>query len=398
MFWSKKDTEERNYQLIIDSMFKASGVFIDESIIEKIPLLKECINLISNQVAQLPIHVHKRDTSKAIECLNDYREYVLNNEPNEFSNGYAFKYDLVKDYLLYGVSYHLIEREGLNIKSFTRVNPKSVNLKKYLDSNGRVVDIDVEYTLNNKRCTTNIYNFFIVSNSSDFNSKGILNSSEFLKLIAEQNKLLQTAITNMAHPSGILHSKSRLTREVIDRLRESWSNLYNGTSNAGKTVILEEGLEYKQIKIDLSGFSLNDNKEHFDNDIKSLFGLNIIDVSDHYQFATKVIAPITVAIESALDKQLLKESEKTQGYYFEFDIKELERGSISMKADTATKLLKAGVFSLDEARRFVNTDDWFGGASDRLMLDLGTVMLSKDGNLTVANLGSTTDINNNKSI
>ncbi len=57
----------------------------------------------------------------------------------------------------------------------------------------------------------------------------------------------QNFFENFARPDGVLHTEAKLTDSVYERLVEKWDQKFRGSNNAGKTAILEQGLDYKPI-------------------------------------------------------------------------------------------------------------------------------------------------------
>lgn len=54
---------------------------------------------------------------------------------------------------------------------------------------------------------------------------------------------------NSASPGGVLRHPNRLSDPAAERLRETWTGRQAGVKNAGKTAILEEGMEWQSIGI-----------------------------------------------------------------------------------------------------------------------------------------------------
>lgn len=52
-----------------------------------------------------------------------------------------------------------------------------------------------------------------------------------------------------ARPSGVLQTAKKLTEDAAKRLRQQWEDLRSGIQNAGRTAILEEGLEWKPMQL-----------------------------------------------------------------------------------------------------------------------------------------------------
>lgn len=107
-----KTNEERSFNMSLSEIFQPTNVYISEKVINKIPVVAESVNLICGSIAQMPIYLYKEENLKVNRKYSDYREFLLNQESNEFEASFDFKYKLVQDLLYYGKSYHYIENEG----------------------------------------------------------------------------------------------------------------------------------------------------------------------------------------------------------------------------------------------------------------------------------------------
>lgn len=56
-------------------------------------------------------------------------------------------------------------------------------------------------------------------------------------------------MSNGARPSGVLKMPKTLSKEAAQRLRDQWAAFTSGLQNAGRTAILEEGLEWQSIQL-----------------------------------------------------------------------------------------------------------------------------------------------------
>ncbi|GEP66346.1 head HK97 family portal protein [Clostridium beijerinckii] len=387
----KKETiiEERNYAVVLSELFSASRIYISEDTIYSIPAVVEALDLICGSVSQLPIYMYKEDINGQVERVRGHRlEKVLNEENNDLEYAANYKAQMIKDLLLYGNHYSYIERNSLQVKGLHRISPKTVTIKKLADSNGVLRGASVSYSLNNITNAKDIYEFLIITKNSEdgFSGKGILSSKEILEIILSQNKVLQKALTNAVRPSGILKASGRLTKDAIDRLKQSWNNFYSGVDNTGKTVILEEGLEYKEISMSLDGLELVENKKAFDTDIKKLFGIDSITNND--ELLKRVISPILVNIEGALNKSLLLEREKKEGYFLRFNTSELSRPNELEKVQIVSELLKNGLCTLNEGRAMLDINPYVDSKDDFLLLNLGSVMFKRSGDVFIPNMNA----------
>lgn len=379
--------EERSFKMALSQAFTTSNIYINDSVIEKIPSISENINLISGTIAQMPVYLYTEDKSlRVLRKNNDYREFLLNNESSEFETSYNWKYTLVRDLLLYGKSYSYIQRQGNKIIGLHRVDPKTVTKKEYIDDKGIMKDIEIHYTLNNKSCKANIFDFLIIEKGN-----GILNSTNLLELMMQYDDTVKTALKNVVIPSGILKTTGRLTQSAIEKLKVSWNSIYSGGANAGKTVILEEGLEYKSLDISVEKLQLPQIKSNFTEDVERLFNMHNID-SDEL-FLKRVLSPLICCIENSLDKHILLEREKKQNYYFRFNTKELLRPSYIEQANAVVQLVKGGIITINEGRSYLDEKPFFENNNDKLLLSLGNCLANKEMDIQILNLGKTLDSN-----
>ena len=214
--------------------------------------------------------------------------------------------------------------------------------------------------------------------------------------MVEHDKTLESGLKNVARPLGVLKTSSRLTKPALDRLKESWQSLYSGGSNAGKTVILEEGLEFSSIDVNLSNLQAIEMKEQFVEDVERLFGLH--NIKSDEEFLKRTLSPIISCIESSMNKSILLEREKREGYYFRTDTSELLRPSTQEQYTMIANAVKNGIMTVNEGRQILDLPNFFVNSDngDKLLLSLGNVLIDSNWNSTILNLGQT--INNKGSV
>lgn len=215
--------------------------------------------------------------------------------------------------------------------------------------------------------------------------KGILNSSDLLELIIGHTNTLKSVLKNASLPFGILQASGRLTDSTIQRLRQSWSNLYSGSRNAGKVVILEEGLEYKSFDINIEQLQMVKQKEQLISEIERLFNLH--DIKSDDEFLKRTLSPLITCIENAIDKNLLLEKEKKENYFFRFDTRELLRPSTKEQYEVVALAVQKGLMTINEARQYLDLPIFFKPEHDKLILSLGNCLADKNLNVDVLNLG-----------
>jgi HK97 family phage portal protein len=394
----------------IYSMFTTSSDVTEEQAM-KIPSVVACVELITGSIAQLPIYLYKQNEKNEVERVpNDKRVFLLNNEPNSLINAYNFKKKLAKDFLLYGVSYTKKEMIRNNVEALNTFPMTNVYVTKYLiDGYKYDADIRLTYVGSNKEKMERIFKpdelVIVVKDTEDgVTGKGVLTAgAETLTLALNEVEYTSNILKNGALPIGVIETMNKLSENAIKRLRSGWESLYGGSKNAGKTVILEEGLQYKPISIKPNDMQLVESKKITISEIARLFNVpeSMLNADankyasneqNNLHFLQYTLAPIISAIESALDKSLLLENEKEDGYYFRFDVSEILRTTEKEKIESAATGLTKGLYSLNETRAKLDMhkleDDYF-------IWSLGNVLYNpKTGEIIVPNMQGSGDLDN----
>ncbi|MEG1873597.1 MAG: phage portal protein, partial [Ruthenibacterium sp.] len=175
-----------------------------------------------------------------------------------------------------------------------------------------------------------------------------------------ENFLVKTG----GNKKGFLKSQKKLSEEAMDALKRAFKKMYR--NNSENVVVLNEGLEFKESSNTSVEMQLNENKKTNAHEMCKLFNMppSIIDGTakeeENALFFKVCISPILVAMETALNKDLLLQSEKAPANakgccnYFAVDTKELLKSDI-VKRYTAYKLaIESNIMQIDECRYLEN--------------------------------------------
>ena len=412
-FLKEEKNEERNMSTgtSITSLFGENENISEQNVL-KIPTVKACVELITGTIAQLPIYLYRETGDGSVEKIEDYRCVLLNDEPNEFQTGYSFKKHMVSDYILHGAAYSYIDREGNTITELRNLKSSSIRVDKYIKDGFRVVDADIHImateegrivrdTQGNAKINQTLkpYDCIIALNESTdgVTSKGVLEyGKDVFRVAMEEKKYTSSIYKNGALPLGILKTSGRLTQPAVERLKASWQSLYSGSQNSGKTVVLEEGLDYTPVSLKPGDLLLTENRKDTISDICKLFNLpeSLVDVTkikygsleqNNIHFLQYTLSPIITSIESGLNKSLLLEEEKRKGYFFAFDTSEVLRSTDKEKYEAAKVAVDGGLMSVNEARYKLNLP---AIQDDVMKWSLGNVLYYPEtGEMKIPNMG-----------
>ena len=365
-------------------------------------------DLISSTIARLPIQIYKKGTKGEQVILDEDRRYkILNKEPNNNMSGINLKKRIVMDYLLHGNSYLIPEWNRNEIVALYHVPPKNVNIKKYarkgteyiIDGKIGIQGIDGTYVKDFDPDELVI----ILKNSDDgLQSKGVLDlNSELLELALRQQRYSSSILENGSLPLAVLQVPTKLTEKAMNNIKNSWVRNYQGGNNAGKTVVLEEGVEYKPVSLNPNELDLTSGKKDTMSDIARLFNIpeSMINADankynsneqNNIHLLQYTLSPIISVIETAFERSLLLEDEKNNGYRIQIDTSSILATTEAEKIKSTNEALKGGIISINEARRrhgYRVIDD------DYMMWSLGAVFYNKEsGRMTIPNMGANIDL------
>lgn len=370
----------------IDSFF-GSSVLISEEQAMQIPSVSASIDLITGSIAQLNFKLMKKDDETGEVTLrnDDYRLYLLNRQPNENMDAYSYKREMVKDYLLYGASDTVIERNLNKIQSLYLLPTKQISVQVYVKNGYKKYS---KTTLNNASGTTTFEDWQLMSVLKDskdgLTGIGVLQKNhEVLNLARSENRYTASILQNGALPVGVLKTAGKLNDKSFAKLKASWANLYSGSDKAGKTVILEEGLDYSPISMKPNDLELTESKKSTLSNISRIFNIpeSMINANankygsneqNNLNFLQYCISPIISAIEGAVNKELLLESEKEEGYYFKLDPSKLLQTTRKDRAEAVATEYNNGLISFWEARSEIDRPKTV--EEDYFKMSLGSVL------------------------
>ncbi|USK33526.1 phage portal protein [Bacillus sp. F19] len=375
--FSKADIETRA-EPTVDGSFSLDSLFVTDAITEekvlKIPTAKACLDLITSNIAQMPVYLYKENPDGSIEKITDKRVKLLNHESNEFLNGYGLKKNMAKDFLLHGASYVSIIEAGNTILELHPLPARSVLVQKRVQNGYRTVGADILLSSSENGATNDInrkpvkfkpYELMITLQETHdgLTSKGIISyGQDIFKQAMSEIEYTKNLYERGALPLGLLKTAGRMTEEQANTLRTAWANLYGGVKNSAKTVVLQEGMDYQALSLNPEEMQLTQAKQGTNSEICKLFNVPEGLVNPHAKsyytsieqnqlhFLKHTLAPIISVLEASMDRALLLESEKDSGYFFRFDTSELVRATEQERVETAVTGIQGGLFTINEAR------------------------------------------------
>ena len=402
-------TEERSLtrQLNIGLHGFLSGVSDDMYTAEQIlsiPVAKACCDLIVNSIKSLPIELYERvDNNTVRQITDDYRVNLLNNAPNIIATGTDFKEKIIRDLILHGNAYVDIERDGNNIISLWNIDASDVGISKFSDRERPHIVKDVKFKIYSSNVELNLDDVMILTESSEdggLTGQGVIaRGYRTIELALNEIELNKNIMNNGSSPISVVKLDKNLSAEAQQRLRDSWTKMYASSQNAGKLLILEQGMEYEKLSFSPAELGLSASRSKTQAELCSLFGVpeSMIDSSANtygnvenssIRFLQYSITPHINVFEASLNRSLLLEKEKNSKF-FKINTDSVLQTTQKERYEALNVGISSGILSLNEARIKENLppiDDNFH------RLSLGSVMYDpKDRIYFIPNMSTVID-------
>lgn len=331
-----------------------------------IPSVFAAVRVISEAIASLPYHVYENtDEGKnrvKAHPLND----ILGREANSEMAAFTLRETLMAHVLLWGNGYAEIERNvrGDVIGLWPLMPDKTDVIRKdgvkhYVTRvNGQLIRLEDRNVLH-------------ISGLSHDGLKGyspITLMRESLGLTIAAEEFGARMFSNNARPSGVLQSPGKLSPEAAQRLKESWSSIHQGLSNAHRVAILEEGLTWSQMSINPDDAQFLETRKLQKTEVATMFNIppHMIGDLEHatfsniehqgIQFVVHTIRPWLVRWEQEINRKLF------DGDYFgEHIVDGLLRGDVKSRYDAYAVGRQWGWLSTNDVRALENQNPVEGG-------------------------------------
>ena len=340
-----------------------------------IPAVSRCCKLIGQTISGLPVEIIGKNDS-GIYKLEQHPMLDALKEPNAFSPQGDFFEAVITHLLLRGNSIVKIDRRrDRSVRGLYILDPDEVNIE--ITKNRNLV-----YKVHDE-----VIRDYDILHFKDHTLDGVAGLDK-LKLHHNLWKLALENITyavkyysNGARPSGVLKTPEVLSDQAYNRLRNSWESRYGG-ANKGKTAILEGGMTYESIGANPNEASFDSTTNLVQQQVAQVFGVPLYLLGDMskmtfnnteqlaIQYVKYTILPVVETMAQELTKKLLTEEEKGQGLKFNFDLNSLLKADTQNRAEYLSKLINAGVLSINDARRIENLPDVDGGDNHFLQVNM----------------------------
>ena len=350
-----------------------AGKMVTERSSMQMTAVYSCVRVLAEAVAGLPLHLYKyTDSGGKDKAVDNPLYFLLHDEPNPEMTSFVFRETLMTHLLLWGNAYAQLIRNGKGkVVAMYPLMPNRMSVNR--DDNGNLYYKYLRSLEDAHRANTNEVMLLPseVLHIPGLGFDGLVGYSP----IAMAKNAVGMAIAceeygakffaNGATPGGILEHPGIVKDPA--RVRESWNAVYQGSGNAHRIAVLEEGMKYTPIGISPEQAQFLETRKFQINEIARIFRVPPHMVGDlekssfsnieqqSLEFVKYTLEPWLVRWEQAMVRSLLSKSEKEQ-YFIKFNVDGLLRGDYESRMNGYATARQNGWMSANDIRQLENLD------------------------------------------
>lgn len=192
----------------------------------------------------------------------------------------------------------------------------------------------------------------------------------------------------------VFRTDNKLTDDAMARLRAELSVAYSGPENAGRPIVVDQGLDAKPLNVTAADMELIAQRKLSRDEVcavydmpPALLGLeaaNYSSVAEYRKALYDSIAADLSLIESTLNAQLVRTEPSWDGLFVEHDANELLRVDLLARAQAHMLMQQAGIETRNEARQVENLPPIDDPLADTIFVPLNMAPLDGSGTLPAA--------------
>lgn len=393
----KSRDKPQNYYIGTDFCYlfgpSTSGKLVNEFTAMQTTAVYACVRILAETLAALPLQMYCYTATGKERVYNHPLYHLLHDEPNPEMTSFIFRETLMSHLLIWGNAYAQIIRDRLGrVQGLYPLRPDKISVCR--DSQGKIFYLYTKTSDENPNIRP--YGQVALQKEEVLHIPGLGFDGlvGYSPIAMARNAVGMTMaceeygasfFANGASPSGVLEHPGVLKDPA--KVRDSWNAVYQGSANAHKVAVLEEGMKYQQIGIPPEEAQFLETRKFQLNEIARLYRIPPHMIGDlekssfnnieqqSMEFVKYTLDPWVIRWEQAMQKALFLPEEKKQ-FFLKFNVNGLMRGDYESRMTG---------YSIGRQ------NGWLSANDIREMEDMNPVPDEEGGNLYLVN-GSMTKL------
>lgn len=226
-----------------------SGKAVNERTAMQATAVYSCVRILSEAIASLPLHVYRyRPDGGKERVTNHPLYYLLHDEPNPEMTSFVFRETLMSHLLLWGNAYAQIIRDGRGrVLALYPLLPNKMEVSR--TAGGELIytyrrDVEESHIDPNGGYVTLRRDEILHIPGLGFDGlvgySPIAMAKNAIGMALATEEYGASFFANGANPGGVLEHPGVI--KDIQHVKDSWNSAYQGSGNAHRIAVLEEGM------------------------------------------------------------------------------------------------------------------------------------------------------------
>lgn len=377
-------------------------------IYERQPWVRACIDKRANAVARLPVDVWdivdrgtksaNSSSTRVLDTRSQYAQLIANpclqTSQLPYMDPFRFWGWVQTTIDIYGETYLAMVRDKNDMPyAFMPMHPSRVAIRRDPDTGVYTYFFQAGSGINTelvKFDQRDIVPFRL------FNPRGL--ERGFSRMVAIESTIFaedssRTAVSSMwkngGRPNLVLETPNRLSDVGAKRLKIAFEQAHAGSSNTGKTLVLEDGVTAKEFQVTAVDLQLIESRKMNREEIAAIYDIapTLIGILDHATFSNiteqmrafyrDTMAPVIELIQSVMDTYV--GSNWSRKNVMRFGVDEVVRGDYELRVEAAHKGIATGVMTPNEARELIGLNRYDDPKADKLYANSAIQGLGEPG-------------------
>ena len=380
-----------HYVSPIPGAISRTGVVVNRDSALECAAVYAAVKIIAEDIGSLPFMLFRRRDGVTARAQDHHLWRILHDAPNPDMSAGEFVEAMTAQALLGFDAVAIIERSSDGrVIALWPVEPEVVSTHR--DSLGRP-----EYH-NRMGATTKVHrreSVFVLRGftlTGDRSDAVLLRARQAIGLALASQEFAARFFEADATPGIILQrplGAPPLGPEAVERIKEQFKQWHAGLRHAHEPALLQEGMEIKRISPGLAESQLLEQRQFQVLEICRIFRLpphKLAELTrathtnieqENIAYVSHTLAPWLRRWRQAVYRCLFTPEERDAGeLYAEHQVEAFLRGDFRTQAEGWARLLQAGVYSINEVRRWLNLNPIPGGDAHFIQLNLQDVLLA----------------------
>lgn len=363
-------------RLLAQRSTSAAGVSVTPERAMALSTVFSCVRVLAESVGQLPVHLYEQRGREKLKAPEHPLYDLLHFAPNKFQTAQEWREWVVSCLALRGNAYSQIIRTGpagrQRVAELLPLHPESVTPKYDAGTGSVSYRVALAGGGSETLPAAEVLHIPLFTLDGFTGVNPVQYAREAVGLAVGAEEFGAKLFANGAQPGGVIEHPGKLSQTAYDRLKASWDERHQGSGNAHRVAILEEGTKWQSVGFPAADAQFLESRKYQRSEIAGMYRVPPHMIGDldkatfsnieqqSLDFVGGGLLPYLTRIEQRVAFQLLSPEERRR-YFAKFNVAGLLRGDMAARGAFYTQLTNLGALSPNEIRDYEDLNPREGG-------------------------------------